>query len=48
MPNIKVDFKYADVKEKDILEHADVVEDIHNELEEKSNDDKDFVGWLHL
>ncbi len=48
MPNIKVDFKYADVKEKDILEHADVVEDIHNELEEKSNDEKDFAGWLHL
>ncbi len=48
MPNIKVDFKFADIKEKDILKHADVIEEIHNELEEKSKDNKEFVGWLHL
>ena len=48
MPNIKVDFRYVGINDKDILEHADVVEEISDELEKKSKDDKEFLGWLHL
>ncbi len=48
MPNIKVDFKYVGINDKDILEHSDVVEEINNELEEKSKDKNEFLGWLHL
>ncbi len=48
MPNIKADFKYVGISDKDILEHSDVVEEINKELEEKSKDESEFLGWLHL
>ena len=48
MPSIKLDFKYVGIKDKDILEHFDVVEDINKELEEKSSNEEEFLGWLHL
>ena len=48
MPNIKLDFKHVGIKEENILEHSEVVEEIHNELEEKSKDETEFLGWLHL
>lgn len=48
MSHIKVDFQYSGITEDDILEHSEVVEAINKELEEKSSDKKEFVGWLHL
>lgn len=48
MSHIKVDFQYSGITEDDILEHSEVVETINKELEEKSSDEKEFVGWLHL
>ena len=48
MPNIKVNFEYGGIKDKEILKHSDVVEDINNELEEKSNIETEFLGWMHL
>lgn len=48
MSHIKVDFQYSEITEDDILEHSEVVEAINKELEEKSSDEKEFVGWLHL
>ena len=48
MSHIKVDFQYSGITEDDILEHSEVVEAINKELEEKSSDEKEFVGWLHL
>lgn len=48
MPNIKVDFKYVGINDKDILENSDVVEEINKELEDKSKDESEFLGWLHL
>lgn len=48
MSHIKVDFQYSGITEDDILEHSEVVEAINKELEEKSSDENEFVGWLHL
>ena len=48
MPNIKVNFKYVGIKENKILENSDVIEEIHNELEEKAKQPEEFLGWLHL
>lgn len=48
MGNIKVNFKYARVFEKSVMKYAEEVEQIHNELHEKSKSKKEFVGWLNL
>ena len=48
MPNIKLNYKYVGIKEEKIAENLDVVEEIHDELEEKSKSEEEFLGWLHL
>ena len=48
MANIKLDFKESKVKMEEILEHADVVEEINQELLDKSEDESEFLGWLKL
>ena len=48
MSKLKVDFKNSMIDSLEILKHAGVVEDIHNELIEKAQDKTEFVGWLNL
>ena len=48
MANIKLDFKESKVKMEEILEHAGVVEEINQELLDKSEDESEFLGWLKL
>ena len=48
MANIKLDFKESKVKIEEILEHAGVVEEINQELLDKSEDESEFLGWLKL
>ncbi len=48
MPNIKLNFKYVGIKEEKIIENAEVVEEVNDELEEKSKNEEEFLGWLHL
>ena len=57
MSNIKMNFENCGFNDEDILEHADVVEDINSELIEKSNTNYDsedksslneFCGWINL
>ena len=48
MANIKLDFKESKVKMEEILEHAGVVEEINQELLDKSKDESEFLGWLKL
>ena len=48
MPNIKLDFKYSDLENTEILEHSAVVEEINQELIDKTEDEKNFLGWLNL
>ena len=48
MANIKVNLKNIGIENEEIFEHAAVVEEIHNELIDKSEDENEFVGWLNL
>ena len=48
MGNIKVDFKNARIFEKNVMEYADLVADIHKELHEKAKGRKEPIGWLNL
>ncbi len=48
MVNIKLDLKHTKVLEKNIMEYADIVKNIHDEIHEKSSDKKAFLGWLDL
>lgn len=48
MGNVKVNFKNARIFEKNVMKYTDKVSQIHQELHEKSNDKKEFVGWLEL
>ncbi len=48
MANIKVNFKHANITKKMIGEYAKKVKEIHEELNDRANDPKDFVGWLDL
>lgn len=48
MGNIKVNFKNACVFEKSVMQYADEVAKIHEELHEKSKSKKEFLGWLNL
>lgn len=48
MSGIKLDLKNTGITQKSILEYKEQVENIHKELHKRSNDEKDFVGWLEL
>lgn len=48
MGNIKVNFKNAHIPEKNVMEYAEKVAKIHEELHEKSKEENEFVGWLDL
>ena len=48
MANIKLDFKESKLTSEEILEHSGVVEEINEELIEKSEDESEFLGWLNL
>lgn len=48
MFNIKVDFKNARVFEKNVMNYAKLVSDIHNELHSKADDENEPCGWLNL
>ena len=48
MFNIKVDFKNARVFEKNVMNYAKLVSDIHNELHSKADDENELCGWLNL
>ena len=48
MGNIKVDFTNARVFEKNVMNYAKEVAEIHKKLREKAEDPKDFCGWINL
>lgn len=48
MSNIKLDYKNTKVETKKIMEYEKRVQDIHNELYEKKDDENEFLGWLTL
>lgn len=48
MSNIKLDISNTKVSMEEILKYNEKVENIHKELHEKSEDEKEFLGWLTL
>ncbi len=48
MSGIKLDLKNSGITEKSILEYKQQVENIHKDLHNRANDEKDFVGWIEL
>lgn len=48
MQNIKLDLSYSEISEKEIMKYEKEVKEIYNKLNEKSEDENEFVGWLKL
>lgn len=48
MLNVKLNLKYSNISEKEIIKYAEEVEKIHENLHNRAEDKKDFVGWLEL
>ena len=48
MGNIKLNLKNAKVLEKSVMQYADQVSKIHQELHEKADEETEFLGWLNL
>ena len=48
MSNIKLDINYSGIDTKKIKEYSKKVEEIHEELHSKAEDEKEFLGWLNL
>ena len=48
MLNLKLNLKYSGIEQKTIMKYKDRVEQIHQELYKRANDETDFVGWLEL
>ncbi len=48
MSYIKLDYQYSNIPIEDILEYKEEIKKIHNELHEKSQDEREFLGWLTL
>ena len=46
--SIKIDLEGTKIKEKDLLKYRSDVEQIHDELQKRSKDENEFVGWLNL
>ena len=48
MSNIKVDLSNSSISMNEILKYSEKVSKIHDELQAKKNDEKEFLGWLDL
>ena len=48
MSGVKLNLKNTGITQELISEYKEQVEQIHNELNNRANNEKDFVGWLEL
>ena len=48
MSKINVNFEHIGIDTKEIMKEASKVEEIHNELNSKKDDEKEFLGWMNL
>ena len=48
MSNMKLEIKYTGIETQKILQYTEKVEKNHHELQEKQEDEKEFLGWLSL
>jgi len=47
MASIKINLKNSGIAKEELLKHYDVVEEIHDELIDKSKDKTDFVNEIY-
>ena len=45
---VKFNFENSSIKENVIMTYADKVNEIHKAMNQKANDEKEFLGWLEL
>ena len=48
MLNLRLNLKNTGIEQKAIMKYKEKVEQIHQELHKRANDENDFVGWLEL
>lgn len=48
MANLKVNLEKANISEDNIMEYKEEVAKIHQEIYQKADDEKEFLGWLKL
>ena len=48
MANIKIDFSNVSIPISEVLKYKEKVEEIHNFLHAKKDDESEFLGWLEL
>ena len=48
MAEIKLNLKNSGITQKSIMEYKAQIENIHEDLHRRANDENDFVGWLEL
>lgn len=48
MPNIKLNIENSGIDLKKIMEYSKNVEEVHEELHSKKDDENEFLGWLNL
>lgn len=48
MSKVSVNLEYSGISEKNIQGYSKRVEEIHNMMNEKANDENEFLGWLEL
>ena len=48
MKDLKIELKNTKISNEEILEYSEKVKEIHNELYQKADDEKEFLGWLKL
>ena len=46
--NIKVNLENTGIDNQKVMEYKEKVKKIDNELREKANDEKEFLGWIEL
>ena len=48
MSNIKLNFEYSGINNKEFTKFSDKVSEIHDNLHSKKDDENEFLGWLDL
>ena len=48
MVDLKLNLDNSGIDKKNIMEYKEIVENIHKELQDRANNENDFVGWLEL
>ena len=48
MANLKLKYDKSSITDDTLFEYAEKIKEIHNNLNEKANNEGEFLGWLEL